>query len=126
MPSVNSLTLSSSLALAIASAASISAGADSAVDLNGDLYFVVNAFALVVVGPLRGRAETLFAELFPHLLAQVRSERAEQTDEYGQLVLCQRADIVYLVEAGHHRGDRGVELHVLNILRDLFDCLVHY
>ena len=32
----------------------------------------------------------------------------------------------YLVEAGHHRGDRGVELHVLNILRDLFDGLVHY
>ena len=56
----------------------------------------------------------------------MRSERAEQADEYGQLVLCQRADIVYLVEAGHHCGDRGVELHVLNILRDLLDGLVHY
>ena len=52
-------------------------------------------------------------------------ERAKkQAEEYGQLVFSQRADLVYLVEAGHHRCDSGVELHILDVVRNLLDGLM--
>ena len=54
----------------------------------------------------------------------MRREGGQQFDKVDQLVPADLADFVDIIDQAHQAGDRGVELLVLDIRRDLLDGLV--
>ena len=98
------------------------AAAHLAVDLHAVLHGGCDQRALVADGPLAVVQLFGIAERLVHLLGNVRRKGAEELEQRVQLVLCDAALCVNVVHKAHHRGDRRVELHALDVLRNLFDA----
>ena len=86
-----------------------------------------DGLALVVLRPghLHGHLAVLGgkAHVLPHLLHHVGGKGAEQQAEHLHVALG-AAIGVELVDHGHHGGDSGVHLQLVDILADLLDGLV--
>ena len=64
----------------------------------------------------------LVAKLLVHLLGDVRRKGVQKLQQRMQLIPCETALGVHVVDKAHHGGDGRVELHALDILRDLPDA----
>ena len=70
------------------------------------------------------RRATSSCRALPQLLAEVRRERATRAARARSRLRAAAATLAEVVRQDHHRADRGVEPHGLDVLRDLLDRLV--